>query len=115
MKALIIFSALIVFTLLMACKKDKMLGEIGQEDCSTVTYSQVIKPLFDRTCGGSDCHGNGAPYGAITNYSNTKRYADNGDLKKEVLDTRDMPIGITLTAAELGQVQCWLDGGAVNN
>lgn len=82
-------------------------------DCSTVTYSVTIKPLFDATCLA--CHGSNSPDGALTNYSEIKAYADNGKLKSEVLTNKSMPIGNAYTSDRLAQVKCWLDAGAPNN
>jgi len=115
MKFQLLFLTTCFFLITYACQKEPMNPAIGQVDCNTVSYSNVIKPLFDRTCGGSSCHGKNASDGEITNYQQTKRYVDNGEIKKTVLDTREMPIGMQLTGEELAQVKCWLDNGALNN
>ncbi len=99
---------------LAACKKSTTATTpIGTVDCSTINYAGTIKPLFDAKC--VSCHGTNSSDGALTNYAETKVYADNGKLKDEVLTSRSMPIGTGLTSEQLGQVKCWLDAGAPND
>lgn len=112
-KQQVIIPALMLFAL-AACKKETTQATpISNVDCNTVTYSGVIKPMFDANC--VSCHGTGSSDGALTNYSETKIYVNNGKLKDEVLTNRSMPIGKTLSSDQLGQVKCWLDDGAANN
>lgn len=109
----VIIPALILFAL-VACKKENTnTTSIGTVDCTTVSYAETIKPLFDARC--VSCHATNSPDGALSNYAETKIYADNGKLKDEVLTARSMPIGTAFTSTELGQVKCWLDAGAKNN
>ncbi|NOQ74124.1 MAG: hypothetical protein GQ574_19105 [Crocinitomix sp.] len=99
---------------LAACKKSTTTEiPIGTVDCATVSYTETIKPLFDANC--VSCHNTNSPDGALSNYAETKIYADNGKLKDEVLSSRSMPIGTPLTSTALGQVKCWLDAGAPSN
>lgn len=98
---------------LIACQKSGTTEPVANIDCTTITYSGSIKPLFDSKCIA--CHGVGSGDGPITNYAQTKSLVDNGKLKLTVLTTRSMPQGSTLTADQLGAVQCWIDAGAPNN
>lgn len=98
---------------LIACQKTTATEPVASNDCTAVTYAGTIKPLFDSRC--ITCHGATSGDGPITNYAQTKALVDNGKLKLTVLTTRSMPQGSTLTAGQLGQVQCWLDAGAPNN
>lgn len=104
----------LMLLVLGACQKEQTSTvPVGDVDCSTVTYSETIKPLFDAQCLA--CHGTNSPDGDLSTYEKTKAYADNGMLKDEVLTTRGMPIGSTFTSEQLGQVKCWLDAGAPND
>ncbi len=96
-----------------ACKKSSTLTPIGTVDCSTVSYSQTIEPLFETHCIG--CHATGSGDGALSNYAEVKVYVENGKLKDEVISSQGMPVGSSFTSEELGQVQCWIDDGAPNN
>lgn len=98
---------------LIACQKTITKEPVAPIDCTTVTYTGTIKPLFDSRCLA--CNGAGSGDGSITNYAQTKTYVDNGKLKLTVLTMLSMPQGSTLTADQLGQVQCWVDAGAPNN
>lgn len=102
-----------VLLMVTACKKNTLPQPNTLIDCSTVTYQNTIKPLFDARCLA--CHGVNSGNGAITNYKQTKLFVDNGKIKSTVITTRSMPEGGTLSGDELGQIQCWLDAGAQNN
>ncbi len=95
-----------------ACKKTTT-TPTSSVDCSTITYSETIKPLFDANCLA--CHGSSSSDGALSNYAETMVYVENGKLKDEVVTSKDMPIGSTFSSDQIAQVECWLDAGAPNN
>lgn len=103
----------LIFTLVLfifsSCTKDDPIAEV---DCSTVTFSAVIFPIFEQNCNTSGCHDGSTYNGTFTSYSNIKGVADNGQLRKKVLEERSMPKEGSLTSEELGQIKCWLDAGA---
>jgi mono/diheme cytochrome c family protein len=99
------------FLFFSTCTKENT-DPIADVDCSTVTFSATIFPIFEQNCNTSGCHGSGAANGVFSDYDAIKVIADNGKLRTEVLDDRTMPIGSTLTSEELGQIKCWLDAGA---
>ena len=114
MKAIKISAALLVMFLFSQCGKDTA-TPIADVDCSTVTYSGVIKSLVASKCAVSGCHGSGSHDGDFTTYAKIAPYANNGSIRQEVLVTMRMPQSGSLTSEQLGQFQCWLDSGAPNN
>jgi hypothetical protein len=108
LSVLILFAAFILIA--NACSKDDTI--IEEVDCSTVTFTDVIFPIFEQSCNTSGCHGGTSYNPDFTTYETIKIFADNGKLQKEVLDDRTMPKTGSLTAEELGQIKCWLDAGA---
>lgn len=113
-KIIILISVILAVIFSNACKKEKKISP-GTVDCSTVTYSATIAPLISSNCGSSGCHGSGSSNGELISYTKIKPYANNGKLKSRVIDIQDMPQGGSLTADQLGQINCWLNAGAPNN
>ena len=114
MKCKIFVSSLLLQLLLIACQKETI-PIAANVDCNTITYSATIEPMVRQSCGGSSCHGNGAPDGDMMTYTKLKPYINDGSFKKEVLDNQTMPEGGNMTSQELGQIKCWMDGGSLNN
>jgi hypothetical protein len=112
-KRKVIIPAAMLFVLAACTKESTNAIPVGTVDCTTVSYTETIKPLFDARC--VSCHATNSPDGALSTYAETKKYADNGKLKDEVLTQRSMPIGTAFTSEQLGLVQCWLDAGAPND
>ncbi|MFT5824469.1 MAG: hypothetical protein ACI8ZM_005737 [Crocinitomix sp.] len=104
-KRKVIIPALMLCALAACTKSTTTETAIEMVDCATVSYTETIKPLFDANC--VSCHATNSPDGALSNYAETKVYADNGKLKDEVLTSRSMPIGTPFSSTELGQVKCW--------
>lgn len=98
----------------VSCKKDTATVEptvIGQ--CDTVTYDKHIKAIVTKSCLGG-CH-DGSQSPTLTSYALVKSQIDNGKLKKTVITDQSMPQGSSLTANELGLIQCWIDNGGKQN
>ena len=115
MSKLKIASTIFFFSILLlaSCKKDPI--AIGNVDCNTVTYASTIAPLLTSNCNSSGCHNAGSSKGDLTTFSKLSVYVNNGTFKKEVLTDQSMPTSGPLSSEQLGQVQCWLDSGALNN
>ncbi len=97
---------------IIGCEKE----EPDTADCNPATsFSADVLPLINTSCGNATCHGAGATNGAMTNYTEVKSYVDNGKFNQRVLVTQDMPVGSSLSAAQLASLQCWIDDGAQNN
>lgn len=82
--------------------------------CNTeVSYNTAIRPLINANC--MPCHnGDGTePFAPdLTTFNAVEGLAD---LVKEVTQTRRMPIGGSLTDAEINAIACWVDNAAPNN
>lgn len=84
-------------------------------DCSTVTYSTTIKSIVNSKCTGSGCHGSGSSRGDFTVYANLYSTYKSGDLRREVITNKTMPQNSSLTSEQLRQMECWINGGALQN
>ncbi|HEY0177457.1 MAG TPA: cytochrome c [Pedobacter sp.] len=75
-----------------------------------VTYTAVIGPLFQSKC--ASCHATGQPQASIFNLNGYSSVVANADrIKQQVLVLKAMPLGGSLTAAELRSVQDFFDQG----
>lgn len=90
-----------------------LIVSVGRGNTS-ISYSAVIAPIFTATCNFSGCHGAGSSGRDWTIYSDVKA---NASVIKSRTSNRSMPIGSgpTLTDAEIKQIACWVDDGALNN
>lgn len=89
----------------------------GSSDCDKITYSKDIDPIIKNSCAITGCHVSNGPYPDLTTFQGVKESADNGDLKKRMIDGNPgfMPSSGKLPDAELEKVSCWLNAGAPNN
>ena len=86
--------------------------------CDNITYANSIQPLMQSQCAISGCHvwGGSGP-SDFTTYAGVKAEADNGNLKKRLIDGNPgfMPLTGKLADSTLTKIQCWLDAGSPNN
>jgi hypothetical protein len=90
----------------------------GLTDCDKITYSKDIQPIIIANCATTGCHvPNGSAPGDYTKFDAVKSDADNGALKKRVIDGNPsfMPPSGKLYEADLNKITCWLNAGAPNN
>jgi hypothetical protein len=100
---------------LASCSKDQAANPSGLVDCSKVTFSGDIMPIFQTSCNTTGCHnaGGAAPM-PLTNYNEIKVYVDNGMIADRVLVKGDMPPG-GLAEEQKKKIKCWIENGAPNN
>lgn len=91
----------------IACDEDPVLT--GDE----VSYAADIRPLIDRKCGNSDCHGPGSISLELQTYNQVKLAAS--AIRKAVWVDQTMPPDGNMSAAEREMVRDWVDAGAPNN
>lgn len=112
---------------LAACSEDEVPEVPGNNtpgiscDGVEVSFSNDIVPLFNTACALSGCHvagGNGN--GNFESYEGIKAKADNGSLVSRAVVQGNMPPSNSsgprsLTEAQKIMIQCWVEGGAMNN
>lgn len=90
----------------------------GSSDCDKITYAKEIQPIIQNSCATVGCHvPNGSAPTDYTFFENVKADAENGSLKKRMIDGNPnfMPPSGKMDAATLDKVNCWLNAGAPNN
>ncbi|HFC00011.1 MAG TPA: hypothetical protein ENJ53_04320 [Phaeodactylibacter sp.] len=84
-------------------------------DSISITYDGLIKPIIDASCASTGCHVVGFPKGDYTTYAQMKSSLNDNGFKKQVIDTKNMPIGTTLTPEEFELLECWALNGYPEN
>jgi uncharacterized membrane protein len=74
-----------------------------------VSFINDVKPIIDNSC--ISCH-SGNQFPDLTSYASIK---NNANIIKAQVEARTMPIGGTLTNAEIKLISCWIDNGKPNN
>jgi len=115
---------LLLSTIFIACTNDSA-DQPNSTECSLtdVSFKTDVMPVIERSCAYvSSCHGSGASLGDFTAYETLKEDLDNGKFAFRVLQKRDMPPTYapeerpkSLDDAEINIIQCWADGGYLNN
>ena len=104
----------VIFTMLLGFLFASCLTNVDEEQeidpCTTVSFALDVKPLIDANC--VSCHGVGGQSPNLTTYNSIS--ANAATVKSEVV-SKEMPIGGSLTDAEIQAISCWVDNGALNN
>lgn len=92
----------------------------GGGGCSTISYSATIAPIISTNCSSSSsCHGSGSVNGDYTTYSGLSAKVTNGTLNTRVVVVKDMTtfpyVVPSLSSTEIGQIDCWIQQGGLNN
>ncbi len=87
-------------------------------DTSTFTFAAAVKPILSNKCVG--CHTGASGGGGVdlSTYNGVKASATAGTLLGSVQHAagyKPMPVGGTLPACEVTQIQKWIAAGALNN
>lgn len=119
-----IYLYLFVLALLSSCANDKLdpSMDISCDTTDAVTYNNQIKPIIDASCANTGCHDgvSGAPDN-YDSYVGMQGAINDGLILNRVitsLNTADaMPPGYApaLSIEELRLIQCWIDGGYLEN
>ena len=106
----------------VSCTKDQAQPPASPSICEgdTISYQNHIKPILDVSCIGSSCHSDIGMAGGISleDYADVKVIADNGKFLCTIKG-----IGILmppapvppLDSAQIQQVECWIEQGALDN
>jgi uncharacterized protein YqfB (UPF0267 family) len=81
-------------------------------DPASISYATTIKTIISTNCAISGCHVAGTGRANFTDFDIIKARA--GQIKTRT-GNKSMPLGGSLTDAEIKQIACWVDAGAPNN
>lgn len=100
---LLVISSLFIF----ACKKSNSDTTDAITCDGTLTYTANAKAIITKNCTTSGCHNAGSSRGDFTTYAGLKPYLNSGDFYREVITTKDMPQGSSLSEEEYNALYCW--------
>lgn len=124
-----LFSTGFLFLMMQSCTNDE-LPEPSTPTCDTTsptTYDGAIKAIIDNSCAYVGCHVSGFSSGDYTSYDELKPFLDSGSFADRVITQREdansgMPPNYApedrpkdLTPEELELVECWIEGGFLEN
>jgi mono/diheme cytochrome c family protein len=75
----------------------------------TFSFATDVKPIIDANC--IQCH-NGSQFPDLRDFS---KISANKLIVKNAVSNRRMPLGGSLTNAEINAIVGWIDSGALNN
>jgi hypothetical protein len=108
-------SLLFVFSMglvsFLSCTKDKF----ETDPCSSVSYTETVRPLVETKCALTGCHISGFQPGDFTRYDVLKQKAEEGKIQLMVFNLGNMPPVIKLTEEERSQLKCWIESGALKD
>ena len=81
---------------------------------ANISYTADIKAIIDANCATSGCHVNNTGRTLLTQYSEVKAIADNGQLADRVLVRKDMPPSGPLSTCDQQKIRAWIDNGTPN-
>jgi mono/diheme cytochrome c family protein len=85
--------------------------DVVVDPCESITYSSNVKQIIDNNC--TQCHSSSG--GQFPNLENHSGLSANASSVKSQVESRQMPIGGSLTSAEIEAIACWVNAGAQNN
>ena len=87
----------------------------GTSACQNFAFAANVSPIIMTSCSASSgCHGTGSSSGpgALTTYTEIKNAA--AQIQSSIMAGR-MPLGSSLSAAQLQTINCWINNGTPNN
>jgi uncharacterized membrane protein len=113
---------LAVFVIIQLCVQscyydhEQDLYHIRVVDCNTVNakFAANVMPIISSYCATPSCHNSTGVGGVVLQtYDQVKSKIDR--INQRVLIDRTMPPNGALTTSEPNIIQCWINGGALNN
>lgn len=90
---------------------EEPMEEVVTNSCKTVSYASTVKSIIDANC--IECHSqNGGQFPNLDTYN---ALSSNANSVLSEVESRRMPIGGSLTTAEITSIKCWVQNGALNN
>ncbi len=115
-KLLLLISVTLFFIASCTFEKREVLPPEFKCD-STVHFHPTIDSIIIKNCStvpGCHVHG-GSGTGDFTNFSELQTAATNGTLMNQVVTTKLMPQGATLSQADIDRIHCWIIQGGLDN
>ena len=77
-------------------------------------FSADVNPIIQSNCATSGCHGSGSSNGPgpLLTFDQIRNAA--ASIKSAVV-SKSMPLGGTLSNAQIQSISCWVDNGTLNN
>lgn len=108
-----VITIMMTLLILSACSKnqaDEPKPVVPEKPGTKVSYAEVVQPLLQAKCAG--CHAPGRRASAAWSFNGYTSVTGSADkIKQAVLVSKTMPIGGTLSAAELQSIKDWFDQG----
>lgn len=103
--------------LLFSCSRDKVM-EVSCDEDSIPTYDNEVRPIINLTCAYAGCHAEGFSSGDYTSYEALEVHLNSTFIER--VNNRTMPPvyasgPIELTDTEILILQCWAQGGYLEN
>ncbi|MBS1600414.1 MAG: hypothetical protein JST75_19450 [Bacteroidetes bacterium] len=118
-KILIVCLVFFVIGVSHGCYYDKEQLLIPPKTASTCTgipasFANDVAPLIQSSCSQSGCHnaGSSSGPGALTTYSEISNAS--AQIQSSIQAGR-MPLGSSLSAAQIQTIVCWISNGKLNN
>ena len=108
LKRLFFVLSVLVFAACLTNVEEDEIVETSIEDETIISFKEDVKPIIDARC--ASCHGPNSPN--LTTFSSIQA---NATTVKDQLETRRMPIGSSLTNAQIAIIVDWVDAGALDN
>jgi hypothetical protein len=111
------FTLFIFSVILVSCTRD-VVEEFSCDSVDIPVYEGEVDAVINRTCAYVGCHIQGFGFGDYTTYNSI--LVNDLDVFVSEITTGDMPDAVgsgpdTLTTSELVLLQCWIQGGALEN
>jgi uncharacterized membrane protein len=113
--SVITFVLVIIYMIVLSCSK-KQAAEIKpdtpapENPGAVLTYNNFAQALFQNKCAG--CHAPGRSAAAIFSFTGYASVVANSDrIKQAVLVNKTMPLGGSLSSAELQSLTTWFNQG----
>jgi hypothetical protein len=92
----------------------KVMSATVNRGSTGISYANTVKAIIDTNCAISGCHDAGTGPRDWTNFTNVKNNAAN--IKNRTVNKSMPPAGSpALSQADIDQIACWVDDGALNN
>lgn len=105
--------------LLNSCYYDKeqllLPPKTATANCQNYSFTNDVSPLIQTSCNnGTGCHASGSSNGpgSLVTYNEVKNAA--AQIQSSIMAGR-MPLGSSLTSAQIQLITCWISNGALNN